>query len=48
MNERDLREQAEVAAAVLESHPNDFSEEHEMSLHALGQSAAANSHAALG
>jgi len=38
-HERDLREQADVAAAVRESRSNlnDFSEEQEMSMQALGQ-----------
>ena len=44
--EREEREQNEVARAALESNPNDFSEEHEMSLQGLG--ANVNSQAALG
>ena len=43
MADRDAREQAEVAEAVLESNPNDFSEEHDLSVQALG----ANSQAAM-
>lgn len=36
MSERERREHQEVALANLESNPNDFSEEHEMSMQALG------------
>lgn len=43
--DRDAREQAEVAEAVLESNPNDFSEEHDLSIQALG--AGASSQAAM-
>ena len=43
--ERDAVERAEVAAAVLESNPNDFSEEHDMSLQAM--QANVNSQAAM-
>ena len=43
--ERDAQERAEVAAAVLESNPNDFSEEHDLSVNALG--AGASSQAAM-
>lgn len=46
MDERDQREHNEVAAARLESNPNEFSQEHELSMQALGINT--NSQAALG
>ena len=45
MDEREQFEQAEIAEAVMESHPNDFSAEHDMSAQAM--QANANSAAAL-
>ena len=43
--ERDAAEHAEVAEAVLESNPNDFSEEHDLSMNAMH--ANVNSQAAM-
>mmetsp|Transcript_83 Transcript_83/g.167 ORF Transcript_83/g.167 Transcript_83/m.167 type:complete len:138 (+) Transcript_83:2076-2489(+) len=44
--DRDAQEMAEVAQAALESNPNEFSQENELSMQAMAQNA--NSQAALG